>query len=227
MRALESAMACNPHVGLFLTLPNVFEEVVDVATLLPDIVGHHHHRRSTKDGVDDDVVVASGANAVEIGAGGGEQSKTLQQRGGGEGGGEGGGGGGGRGGRGGRGGGGSLSATNVELDAIAEEDVTDVTVALAYSIDQFGCWRDAGNEEGNDVRTYVYETAIYQYYEPLDNKCHDISSVKLVRATYQEFVLRLEVERSKNYNVMGVDGDGGGDGGGGDGDEDAVFESVA
>ena len=44
MRALESAMACNPHVGLFLTLPNVFEEVVDVATLLPDIVGHHHHR---------------------------------------------------------------------------------------------------------------------------------------------------------------------------------------
>ena len=211
MRALESAMACNPHVGLFLTLPNVFEEVVDVATLLPDIVGHHHHRRSTKDGVDDDVVVASGANAVEIGAGGGE----------------GGGGGGGGGGRGGRGGGGSSSATNVELDAIAEEDVTDVTVALAYSIDQFGCWRDAGNEEGNDVRTYVYETAIYQYYEPLDNKCHDISSVKLVRATYQEFVLRLEVERSKNYNVMGVDGDGGGDGGGGDGDEDAVFESVA
>jgi hypothetical protein len=206
MRALESAMACNPHVGLFLTLPNVFEEVVDVATLLPDIVGHHHHRRSTKDGVkdgvDDDVVVASGANAVEIGAGEGEQSKTLQQRGGG-------------------GGGRSSSATSVEFDAIAEEDVTDVTVALAYSIDQFGCWRDAGNEEGNDVRTYVYETAIYQYYEPLDNKCHDISSVKLVRATYQEFVLRLEVERSKNYNVMGVDG---GDGGG---DEDAVFESVA
>jgi hypothetical protein len=198
MRSLESAMACNPHIGLFLSLSNVFEEVVDVSTLLQDIAGHHHHRRT--DGKSN---VATGANAVEVGSSGssgssGEQSKTWNGR---------------------------SSSSNGEPDVIADEDVSDVTVALAYSIDQFGCWRDAGNEEGDDVRTYVYETAIHEHYEALDSKCVDISSVKLVRATYREFTLRLDAERSKNYDVVGV-GDVGGDAAR-DGDEDAVFESVA
>ena len=139
MRALENAMACNPHVGLFLAVPNLFEEVVDIATLLQEIEHHHHTPEKKK--------------------------------------------------------------------------ATPISVALAYAIDQFGCWRDAGNEEENiDIRTYVYETAIHQHYSPLDYKDWSVSPIKLVRATYGEFVLRLEEDRSRTYNVS---------------EADAVIESVA
>ena len=134
MRALERAMACNPHVGLFLAVPGVFEEVVDVATLLQDIQHHHHQPHHPHDTQD--------------------------------------------------------------------QNATDISRALAYCIDQFGCWRDAGNDEV-DVRNFVYETAIFEHYAALNNNGKDrtISPVKLVRATYGEFVSRLEEERKKNYDV--------------------------
>ena len=160
MHALEKAMSCNPHVGLFLAMPNVFEEVVDANTLIQDINSHHHLYNPDKS---NDAEV-EGVGSSDGGGGSGNHVKPTT------------------------------------------DGVTEVTAALAYAIDQFGCWRDAGNDEG-DVRNFVYQHVVHEHYEPVENiKSHDmVSPVRLVRATYGEFVLRLNAARSEAKDIAEED----------------------
>jgi hypothetical protein len=167
MRALERALACNPHVALFLSLPNLFEEVVDANSLLRDIDCHHHLYQP------DNGSGSSGSSGSSESSESSSSSKSSNNN--------------------------NNNSNNNNKVVV----VTEVSAALAYAIDQFGCWRDAGNDEGDDVRTFVYENVVRDYYEPVNNlKSHElVSSIRLVRATYAEFVLSLnELRKASSKN---------------------------
>ena len=181
MRTLEKSMACNPHVGLFLSLPNVFEEVVDATTLLQNINSHHHlynpdSSSGSGSGSGSSSSSSSSSDSSDSSSSSSDSSSSSSDS--------------------------SGSRSSGSRSSSTEKTVvtTEVSAALAYAIDQFGCWRDAGNDEGDDIRNFVYENVIHEHYEPVENiKSHDlVSPVRLVRATYGEFVLRLNASRSND-----------------------------
>ena len=178
--ALHIALNANRHVALFMSVPNLFEEVVDGDAMMRHVANHHYVEDSS---AKDSSNSKNSAENMEMGS---SSARATA----------------------------SSSADEKQLGLSARSNLTS---ALAYCIDQFGCWRDAG-----EVRDYVWKWTLSAYRTPFADSQEDAEASRpedgrkflwtgpesrAIKQLYKHFCVCLE-ERRMSHEHGGSDNDG-------------------